>query len=111
MSTVGVLISKGATTHRTGDGFTAIAFPLAPVIGIGSRWGEGKPSALARPAREFQDQHRNPMLPGTREQGGLSFLPSSGCAVNRGHEVARIGGRCARGCEVPPLSNCGGGAL
>lgn len=70
----------------------------------------GKPSVATRPAREFDV----PQIEGgrrTREQGGLSFLPSSGYAVDRGHEVARIGVRCARGCEVSPLSNCSGGAL
>lgn len=108
MSTAGILLPKGAATHRVADDIAVIAISLSPVIRVDSRWGEGKPSALARPAREFQDQHRNPMRPGTREQGGLSFLPSSGYAVNRGHEVARIGVRCARGCEVSPLSNCGG---
>ncbi len=90
-----------ASRHRDGDDFRVMTAPHFPVIDIDSCWEMGKTSALARPAREFQHQNRNPMRTGTREQGGLSYLPSSLCQENRGHEVARIGIRCAQGSGVP----------
>ena len=83
---------------------------FAPVI-LNSPWpalsqtdATGKPSVIAPPAREFRPQHRNPMRKGTREQGGLSYLPSSRSAVNRSHEGARIGGRCASGGGVGSIT-------
>ena len=70
----------------------------------------GKPSVIAPHAREFRPQHRNPMRKGTREQGGLSYLPSSHSSRNRGREGARIGGRCASGRSVGVIAMLGGNA-
>jgi len=82
----------------------------SPWPALGQNDATGKPSVIAPPAREFRTQHRNPMRKGTREQGGLRFLPSSLFRMNRGHEVARIGGRCASDRGVGSIARLGGNA-
>ena len=98
--------SKSPTAIR---GFAPVSL-IPPWLPFGQTDATGKPSVVAPPAREFTPTQRNPLRGRTREQGGLRYLPSSHFGKNWGHEVARIGGRCASDRGEGLIATLGGNA-